>query len=300
MLVSLRRGYGDLVTSGGQIILLIIGFQTESRLGMFVCVALIAPLSLIAWISAWRRARAVADTPTSRIASAAQGYVELIGIGKPLGGQPVISPANHLPCLWYRYRIEHRDSDNKWTLESQGESEASFILDDGSGECLVDPVGAEMLVSKKDQWTQGERRFTQWLFVERQKIYVLGQFATLGSVTLELNAGEDVKHLLAEWKTRPAELLQRFDLNQDGRIDLQEWGLARLQAKREVAASHRELHNSSELHVMLRPEDGRFYLISDIDPGKLATKYRWWSWFHVVVFFGALIALPLVWRLAPF
>ena len=106
MLVSLRRGYGDLVTSGGQIILLIIGFQTESRLGMFVCVALIAPLSLIAWISAWRRARAVADTPTSRIASAAQGYVELIGIGKPLGGQPVISPANHLPCLWYRYRIE--------------------------------------------------------------------------------------------------------------------------------------------------------------------------------------------------
>jgi hypothetical protein len=300
MLVSLRRGYGDLVTSGGQIILLIIGFQTESRLGMFVCVALMAPLSLIAWISAWRRARAVADTPTSRITSAAQGYAELIGIGKPLGGQPVISPANHLPCLWYRYRIEHRGSDNKWTLESQGESEASFILDDGSGECLVDPVGAEMLVSKKDQWTQGERRFTQWLFVERQKIYVLGRFATLGSVTLELNAGEDVKHLLAEWKTRPAELLQRFDLNQDGQIDLEEWGLARLQAKREVAASHRDLHNSSELHVMQRPEDGRFYLISDIDPGKLVTKYRWWSWFHVVVFFGALIALPLIWRLAPF
>lgn len=300
MLVSLRRGYGDLVTSGGQIILLIIGFQTESRLGMFVCVALMAPLSLIAWISAWRRARAVADTPTSRIASAAQGYAELIGIGKPLGGQPVISPANHLPCLWYRYRIEHRDSDNKWTLESQGESEASFILDDGSGECLVDPVGAEMLVSRKDQWTLGERRFTQWLFIEGQKVYVLGQFATLGSVAIELNAGEDVKHLLAEWKTRPGELLQRFDLNQDGRIDLEEWGLARLQAKREVAASHRELHNSSELHVMQRPEDGRFYLISDIDPGKLATKYRWWSWFHVVVFFGALIALPLVWRLAPF
>ncbi|MDI6746800.1 MAG: hypothetical protein QMD17_06610 [Rhodocyclaceae bacterium] len=299
MLVSLRRGYGDLVTSGGQIILLIIGFQSESPLGMFICVALMAPLSLIAWISAWRRARAVADTPTSRVASAAQGYAELVGIGKPLGGQPVISPANYLPCLWYRYRIERRDSDNKWTLESQGESEASFILDDGSGECLVDPQGAEMLVSKKDQWTQGERRFTQWLFIERQKIYVLGQFATLGSVDLELNAADEVKHLLTEWKTRPADLLQRFDLNQDGQIDLEEWGLARLQAKREIAVSHRELRNASELHVMRRPNDGRFYLIADIDPDKLAGRYRWWSWFHITLFFGALVALPMIWRVTP-
>ena len=71
MLVSLRRGYGNLVTSGGQLILLIIGFQTESAFGMFVCVALMVPLSLFAWTSAYRRVRAVADTPTSKIASAA-------------------------------------------------------------------------------------------------------------------------------------------------------------------------------------------------------------------------------------
>ena len=297
MLVSLRRGYSDLVTSGAQIILLFIGFQLESRLGMFVCVALMAPLSLMAWTSAWRRARAVDDTPTSRIASAAQGYVELIGTGKPLGGAPLLSPVNQLPCLWYRYRIEYKDSDDKWRVESQGESEASFILDDGTGECLVDPEGAEMLISKRDQWSQGERRYTQWLLIQRQDIYALGQFATRGSVDLDLNAAEDVKQLLAEWKTDSSELLRRFDLDRNGQIDLQEWGLARLQAKREVAANHREMHAARELHVMHRPMDGRFYLISDIDPGKLARKYRWWSWFHIVMFFGALIALPLVWHL---
>lgn len=296
MLVSLRRGYSDLVTSGAQIILLVIGFQFESRLGMFVCVALMAPLSLIAWTSTWRRARAVDDTPTSRIASAAQGYAELIGTGKPLGGMPLVSPVNYMPCLWYRYRIEYKDSDNKWRVESQGESEASFILDDGTGECLVDPDGAEMLISKKDQWAQGERRYTQWLLIQRQKIYALGQFATRGSVDLDLNAADDVKQLLAEWKTRPGDLLLRFDLDRDGQIDLKEWGLARLQAKREVAASHRELRAASELHVMHRPMDGRFYLISDIDPAKLARKYRWWSWFHIVIFFGALVALPILWR----
>ena len=300
MLVSLRRGYGNLVTSGGQLILLLIGFKTESSLGMFVCVALMVPLSLIAWTSAWRRARAVDDTPTSKVASAAQGYVELIGTGRPLAGAPLMSPLSHLPCLWFRYTVERKDSDNKWVQEEKGESDASFILEDGSGECMVDPEGAEMLVTKKDSWIQGDRRYTEWLLIERQTIYALGQFATRGSVGLSLNLAEDVKLLLSEWKTRTAELLARFDLNKDGQIDLKEWELARAQARREIAANHRELRASSELHVMHLPEDGRLYLISDMEPDNLASKYRWWSWFHIAIFFVAQIALPILWRMESY
>lgn len=300
MLVSLRRGYGHLVTSGGQLVLLLIGLKTESSLGMFVCVALMAPLSLVAWTSAYRRTRAVADTPTSRVASAAQGYVELIGAGKPLAGAPLLSPLTQLPCLWFRYTVERKDSENKWVQESKGESDASFILDDGTGECLVDPEGAEMLVTKKDTWIEGDRRYTQWLLIERQSIYALGQFATRGSVDLDLSVADDAKHLLAEWKNRPAELLQRFDLDKNGHLDLKEWELARAQARREVLANHRDLRASAELHVMRLPEDGRLYLISDLDPGKLASKYRWWSWFHIAVFFGTLIALPILWRMNSF
>jgi len=297
MLVSLRREYGNLVTSGGQLALLLIGAQTESAFGMFVCVALMGPLSLFAWTSAYRRSRAVTDTPTSRIASAAQGYVELVGAGKPLAGAPLMSPLSHLPCLWFRYTVERRDSDNKWVTEDKGESDASFLLDDGSGECVVDPEGAEMLVTRRDSWIQGDRRYTEWLLIEREKIYVIGQFATRGSVDLALDSAEDVKQLLAEWKNRPAELLQRFDLDKNGQLDLKEWELARAQAKREVAASHRELRASAELHVMNLPDDGRLYLISDLDPDSLASKYRGWSWFHIAIFFAALIALPILWRM---
>ena len=75
---------------------------------------------------------------TSKVASAAQGYVELIGSGRPLAGAPLISPVSQLPCLWYRYKIERKTSDNKWVLEDKGESDASFILEDGTGECVVD------------------------------------------------------------------------------------------------------------------------------------------------------------------
>jgi hypothetical protein len=297
MLVSLRRGYSDLVTSGGQLVLLLIGAKTESALGMFVCVALMVPLSLFAWTSAYRRTRAVDDTPTSRIASAAQGYCELIGAGKPLGGAPLMSPLSHIPCLWFRYTIERKDSDNKWVQKEKGESDASFILDDGSGECVVDPDGAEMLVTKKESWIQGDYRYTEWLLIERQTIYALGQFATRGSADLVLDAAEDVKQLLAEWKKDAETLHKRFDLNRDGQLDLKEWELARAQARREVLTNHRELQATSELHLMHLPQDGRLYLISDLEPGTLAKKYRWWSWFHIAIFFAALIALPILWRM---
>lgn len=294
MLVSLRRGYSDLVTSGGQLLLLLIGLKTESSLGMFICLALMAPLSLFAWASAFRRARSIDDTPTSKIASAAQGYVELRGKGRSLAGAPIACPLTNLPCLWFRYKVE-RKSGNKWVVDEQGESDASFILDDASGQCVVDPDNAEMLISKKDSWTQGDRRYTLWLLIEHQAIYVLGQFATRGGADLDLSVAADVKQLLAEWKARPDELLKRFDLDRNGSLDLKEWELARTQARREVAATHRELRGTADVHIMHRPEDGRLYLISDLAPDRLATTYRRWSWFHLTVFFLSLGALPVLW-----
>ncbi len=291
----LRRGYGQLITSGGQLILLLIGVKTGG-IGAFICVALMAAVSLVAWTSAYRRTRAVDDTPTSKITSAAQGYVELYGIGKPLGGLPLLSPVNQLACLWYRYTIEHKDSKGNWSQESSGESDASFIVDDGTGQCVVNPEGAEMVVTKKEVWVSGDQRFTQWTLIELQKIYTLGDFITRGSVDLELNVEQDTGQLLAEWKKEPATLLKRFDLDNNGQIDLAEWELARSQAKREVLANHRELRAAPELNVMQRPADGKMYVISDLSPANISKKYRLWSWLHLLIFFGSLAALPFLWQ----
>ena len=133
MLVRLQREYGQLVTSGAQIALVVFGFQMQSRIGWLGCLGIMAAISLAAWASAIKWRRAINDTPTSRIASAAQGYVELQGSGLPLGGLPLLSPRMALPCLWYRYTTEEKDSDGKWKVVGRGESEASFLVDDGSG-----------------------------------------------------------------------------------------------------------------------------------------------------------------------
>jgi hypothetical protein len=290
MPVRLRRGWSRLVTSGGQLILLGVAAHVGTPLAWAVCCGLIAAISAFAWTSALRRARAFADMPTSRVASAAQGYAELQGRGKPMGGEPVRSALTHLPCLWYRYLIERR-SDNKWRYEASGESDASFILDDGSGECLIDPEGADVVAARKDVWTQGDRRYTEWLLLENEALYALGQFHTLGSQDLQLDRDADVKALLAEWKREPRELIRRFDVNGDGEIDMREWELARAQARREVDRHHAEARRLPETHLMRRPQGSRPYIISALEPERLARRYHWWSFAHLAIFFGALTGM---------
>ena len=289
MIVRLRREYGRFLTSGSQLFLVAVGAQLESALGWAICAGLIAVISLLAWMSTYRRARAIDDTPTSKIASAAQGYVELLGRGRPLSGPALESPLGHQPCLWYRYLME-RQSDHKWAHVSSSESDASFIIDDGSGECLVDPAGAEILPARKETWTQGDYRYTEWLLIRDETIYALGQFQTINGSDLGFDRAEAVKTLLAQWKNDPQDLLRRFDLDGNGELDMNEWSLARAQAHREVEGMRRDAQNS-RLHAMRHPDDGRLYLLSSLPPDKLSRRYRWWSIAHLAIFFGALVGM---------
>ena len=296
MLVRLQREYGNILAVALQGMLAGIVFGEGSRASLLGGGALLSAIGFPAWVAALRRVRAIADTPTSRIASAAQGYVELLGSARPLGGLPLLSPLTGLPCLWYRYRIERREND-KWVHDSSDESDASFLLDDGTGRCVIDPESAEILVDRHDTWIRDERRYAQWLLIDNDPLYALGDFVTRGSIDLDLDADEDVKALLAEWKKDRKSLLKRFDLDQNGEIDLKEWDLARRQAKREVAQAHREARERTEVHLMRRPDDGRLYLISSLPPDTLTRRYRLWSWAHLAFFFAGLAAVGYGWRL---
>lgn len=295
MLVRLRRSYGQWLASGGYLLFLIVGSEIDSPLGWRISAGIIAVLALLAWVAMLRRASALADTPTSQIASAAQGYVELLGRGKPLGGLPLLAPLNQRPCLWYRYKVEHKRED-KWVTESSGESTDSFLLDDGSGVCVVDPEGAEVLPRDTEVWhPSSDYRHTQALLTEGESIYVLGGFRTLGGDGLQLSLAEDVKHLLAEWKQDMPRLLRRFDRNRDGTLDLNEWELARAEARREIEGNHRELRAAPDTHMVGLPADDRLYLISSLPPEKLRRRYLLWTFAHLATFFAALAVLARNW-----
>lgn len=291
MWLSLRRHYGTLVTSGAQLLLLAVAAQLESRAGWLACLGLIAAISLFAWMSALRRARIIRNTPTSRIASAAQGYVELAGRGCPHEGARLLSRLTSLPCLWYRYRIECRTRDNEWRVEESGESQQSFVIDDGSGRCVVDPLGAEILTAHKDVWRQGDYRYTEWKLLETDPLYVIGQFRTLGGASMDIAVEDEVKAVLAEWKLNPLDLQHRFDLDGNGTLDMAEWALARQAARREARVRVAEARSAPDVHYMVLPEDGRLFLISNLSQSVLARRYGRWAWAHVAIFFGAVAAL---------
>lgn len=280
------------LASGGYLVLVFVGVQMESVPAWAVICGLVALLALLAWQAALRRSRAMHDTPTSRIASAAQGFVELHGRGKALEGLPLLAPLTHLPCLWYRYKIERRN-DNKWVTEEQGTSSASFLLDDGSGECVVDPEGAEVSTQRTDTWTEGERRYTQSLLLAQESIYVLGEFRSHSGADLALSTRQDLAELLNEWKADMPGLLKRYDRNGDGQIDLQEWEQVRQDAQQAVEKEHQALRATPQSHHVGRSDNGQPYLISSLPPEKLGRRLRWWAYAHSGVFLAALVGMGI-------
>lgn len=287
MLATLRREYVQLVTSGAQLLLLFVGIKLESRTGWLWCLGIMSIVSLFAWYSALRRLRTINGTPTSRIASAAQGYVELIGRGRP-GATPLISKLRVLPCLWYRWKVEQRNGENEWSTLDKGESSDYFVLRDDSGDCIVDPEQAEIVTKHRDEWRDGSYRYTEWKLIQDDYLYVIGEFKTVGGSNTSLTHDDLVKQVLSEWKMDNADLLKRFDLDNNGVLDMREWMLARSAAKREAEKRLIEALAKPDTHFMLRPHNGRLFLISNLDQDKLAFRYHLWAWAHVAIFFGAL------------
>lgn len=250
----------------------------------------------------WRENRMVCDTPTSRVRSAAQGYVELSGRGLMPPQSEIKGPLTRKPCTWWRYKIEERGSfgrSRSWHDIDSGTCETPFILDDGTGQCMVDPRGAEVFPLAKDVWygatewpevhipagtgvlgklvdvllTGGRYRYTEYRLQPQETVLAVGSFESLGGV-----GGDDPEaataQLLREWKHDQKALVGRFDRNHDGRLDDDEWEQAREAARLQVESRIAAQPPAPRLHVLARPEDGRAFLLSAVGGESLARRLR--------------------------
>jgi len=242
-------------------------------------------------------ARMLEDTPTSRIRSAAQGYVELVGRSQSLAGAPNLAPLTQRPCVWWRYRVQRRTSTQskgkrrtEWATVNSGRSEQPFRLDDGTGVCLVQPAGAEVLTAENTTWygdtpwpthapgqgtTFGEReyRYYEERIYEHEQVHLLGQFRTLTG-TANTTQDADIGALLAEWKQDQPALAKRFDADRDGTVSLEEWERAREAARQAVTQRHLERPVPPALHVVSRPDEGQLFLVAAYPQQELAKRYR--------------------------
>ena len=215
---------------------------------------------VLAFYMGWRfqrRLRLIADTPKSMVRSAAQGYVELAGTAKLMPGDPIIAPLTRVRCVWWSYCIERYVSSGKsshWSTVRQDDSYSIFVVDDGSGQCVVDPTDADIYPSVKQVWygntempeggpglgrLTGHYRYTEELIHDGDPLYAYGWFHTQDPASGgDIDA--EVRQQLAEWKKDQAWLIRNFDADHDGQVDMQEWDAARQEARRLVLERERE------------------------------------------------------------
>lgn len=268
-----------------------------------------------------RRARIIEDTPTSRIRSAPQGYVELKGRTRYLVGQAIEAPLSKRPCAWYRFTVERKQSNNfqsssrtSWRTVEKAISERPFECVDETGSCIVDPRGAEVHTLHKDVWYGGSKwpthgpdqkqawfsasdyRYTELRLHDNDPLYAIGEFRTIDPGKVHNNMSEAISAVLRTWKQDQSTLLERFDANGDGRIDLGEWELVREAAEKKVLEQRLEQAPRPSINLMTKTNDFRrpYILATDSQSG-LASSFKFKA---IACALGCVLLAPLsIWMI---
>ncbi|MEW5838816.1 MAG: GIDE domain-containing protein [Pseudomonadota bacterium] len=240
------------------------------------------------------RRRLIEDTPTSRIRSAAQGYVELEGWAQNPSNSPIFSPLTHTECTWYRYKVEERDTDERgrteWKTVRSGTSSHLFLLDDNTGECVIDPDGAIVEPAHQRTWQTGDYRYTEALILPLEQIYAIGWLKSYEPVQSSVH--EWVRDKVIAWKSDPL-MRRKFDGNGDGELDADEFELLRKEAEKAALSEHQQAMLESSLsgqtHLLNAGDpQGRPLILSTHPQSLLAQRLRRHAWLWLG---GALLTL---------
>jgi len=282
-----------------------------------IALGTIAVASCYFGINALYRSRLIADMPTSKLRSAAQGYIELQGWAQMMPGEPIYAPVSGIPCVWYSYKVEQTNNSlgggHGWTTLESGFSDAIFYLVDSTGQCVVDPDGAEVTPTVKVRWRGNTRRpmfapektslwsilfpdgpfrYTECRIHEYDALYAIGQFTGVGG-SEQTSIKEATGDLLSLWKRDRSGLLQRFDRNRDGQIDLDEWENVRLAAEKEAISSLRERQQHPEINLLKKPTDKRTFILSSSSQDRVILVNRRKALLGILGFLG--FGLVLAW-----
>lgn len=279
----------------------------SDELEAFVVAAVLGASGYLMWRRNMRAIGLMEGTATSRVATAAKGYVELFGKARTAGGTVVRDPIQWQDCLWFKVVTERR-SGNKWEVTARQSSTEPLALEDETGSCLIVP-GEAKIDDEQDPDVVvpdgSSRRHKIWRVVDGDPLYALG-FLERRNPPLAGPAPESVAadhaelELLRVWKRDQPQLLRRFDTDGNGRIDAAEWERARRAARAEVATdvAHDEAQARAaaaaapDAHIEYRlrpPEDDRPLLVSSYPEADVLRRLRRRSWLGLAMFVGGTL-----------
>jgi hypothetical protein len=242
----------------------------------------------------------------------------LTGEAAMMTGEPVLAPLSGSDCCWWRYKIEKK-GDKGWRSVRSAESDSLFLLREATGECILDPEGATITPSERDIWYgpnptpsagpdrgsgtihrkterfgmriqtnrtfAGDYRYTEETIMPGDPLYAIGLFSSIGEVDRKAMRDDLIKARLRQWKADHATLLEQFDHNRDGKIDMHEWESARRSAEREVTREQMQ-EDQQPLHTLSSTGSNRRpLLISTKAEFELVRRYRLFTLIALSAFF---------------
>lgn len=153
--------------------------------------------------------RTIENVPTSPVAGAVYGLVELKGRVLPLNSDQILTgPVSDHPCISYRYLVERYEKSGKnhsWVTQIDRQEAAPFVCRDDSGAIVVDPEGAELLACHRKQKKSGNMRYTEWIIAPGEQVYVLGSTVLHPELHQELmvaQSDDETPYLISNYTER--------------------------------------------------------------------------------------------------
>lgn len=136
-------------------------------------------LFLLPAIRHLKRARIIEDTPTAKIGNAHQGFVEVKGTTIDKNQLTLHVPILKIPCVWYQFQAIYEREEGNEEKPTLQESHQRIFITDSTGECGIDPNGAEIHPQKKVTQTEfGVTYKFSWIGIG-QHLHVHGWMSTL-------------------------------------------------------------------------------------------------------------------------
>lgn len=249
----------------------------------------IAVCAFFFWFGAYRRLRMTADVPTSTIAAAAQGYVELHGTAVAAPGNSLIGHFTRVPCVWNQFvtfKVDNKGSTHEADRSARG---VSFILRDKTGDCVIDPEKAEVICDR----CQGGYLWQEWSIRVGDTVYAIGYFSS-GGEAAERHVNLKTEYTRVAQERDKEAYAARYDTDKDGKVDRQETAVARDALRREAM---KEYGGQGGVHTLGPSPDGRPFLIIGANHEDVDSRYRLLTVIHLCVFIASLGVAAYMWKM---
>ena len=164
---------------------------------------------------------------------------------------------------------------------------------------VIDPQDANVITEHTRTWygnsqtpnqaTEGNHGFLvslqkrRYRYIEKfiyihDVIYALGYFQSLGGGRHVPNNHKMTGEVIRQWKKNYDWILENFDKDGNGEIDLQEWDQVRKAAAQEAEKRRSDMAKMPTTHVLSKTPDKKHpFILSNHSQKKLAKRYRYYA-----------------------